>query len=157
MFVYCTVLYCDVMFVYCTVLWCDVCVLYCTVLYCDVMFVYCTVLYCTVLYCTVLWWLLIARGENRPWLISRHSSCICIEWVRKRWRIVSVLCYMKCSLGCCHSVIIRSFTQLFTVAIIYTDDVFRLKVTRIFIWCVVFTVVVLTCFVICGFCNVFFL
>ena len=56
---------------------------------------------------------------------------------------------MTCSLECCHTVTIRPFSQLFTVAIIYTDDMFRPKITRTFICCVSCTVVVLTCFVMC--------
>jgi len=68
--------------------------------------------------------------EMQPWVLSQcHNAALCAA--------VTV------------SVIIRPFTQRFTVAIICTDDMFPLKITRIFIWYVPFTVFVLTCFVMC--------
>jgi hypothetical protein len=54
----------------------------------------------------LLWWLLVASERNRPWLILRRFYYICMEWVRKRWKVgqLSASCVPRrvtLSVNCC--------------------------------------------------------
>ena len=91
----------------------------------------------------VLWWLLIAWGRNRPWLILARFSNIYMEWVRKvdRLAIVSVLFSVTYGLECWllhhhnEACTMTMLTQLFTVALNYMDDMFRPKIMTTIMSC----------------------